>query len=302
MVVERRSTRPRARSGGFKDLFSTRAACYARARPTYPPELFAYLAGLAPGRELAWDCGTGNGQAAIGLASHFDRVIATDASAAQLAYATPHRRVEYRLVPAEEPGLDSGTVDLVTVAQALHWFDLDAFYREVRRVSRPGGVIAVWCYTLPRAAPPIDAACRRFHDDVVGPYWESGRRYVDQRYETIPFPFEEFAAADWSRDRAGAAASEAGSGSSDERARGAHTRFECRAQWTLAQYMDYLSSWSAVQRSWETQDCNALDEIKCDLSTAWGDASRQCQVTWPIHLRVGRIEREAGASGRSRKE
>src|SRR5882672_6324063 len=135
---------------GFQDLFSNHAACYAQARPGYPKELFAYVASLVPEHKLAWDAGTGNGQAAIGLAEQFERVIATDASAEQIKHATPHERVEYRVVTAEGADLEPGSVDLVMVAQALHWFRHDAFYANVRRVARPHGVIVASCYTLPR--------------------------------------------------------------------------------------------------------------------------------------------------------
>src|SRR5215475_11590766 len=125
---------------GFKDHFSRQAANYAKFRPRYRRELFDYLASIAPGRELAWDCGTGNGQAAVGLASVFDRVIATDASKKQIANAEPHNRVEYHVAPAENSGIPSGTIDLIMVAQALHWFDLDRFYGQAGRVLKPDGI------------------------------------------------------------------------------------------------------------------------------------------------------------------
>jgi SAM-dependent methyltransferase len=154
----------------FKDHFSRQASGYAKFRPGYPEELFAYLAKVAPSRQLAWDCGTGNGQAAIGLASVFDRVIATDASEKQIANAQPHERVEYRVAPAENSGIESGTVDLLMVAQALHWFNLDRFYAEARRALKPSGVFAASAYKLLGIEPAIDEIVNRYYNEVVGPF------------------------------------------------------------------------------------------------------------------------------------
>ena len=141
----------------FKDYFSNHAIAYAQFRPRYPRALFSYLAEVAPARETAWDCATGNGQTAHALTEHFAHVIATDGSQEQLNQATPHERITYRRATAEDSGLDAASSDLVTVSQALHWFDFDAFYREARRVLRPSGVWAVWSYDLLRVTPEIDA-------------------------------------------------------------------------------------------------------------------------------------------------
>src|SRR5207248_5729715 len=175
---------------GFKDHFSGHATDYRAFRPVYPPELFAFLASAAPGRTLAWDCGTGNGQAAVGLAEHFERVFATDASAGQLAEAEPHPRVEYAVAPAERCPLPDGSVDLVTATQALHWFDHDRFYADVRRVCRPGGLLAATCYYEPSVSPEVDPVLRRW-EDFIRPYWTPERVWVDAGYRTIPFPFPE---------------------------------------------------------------------------------------------------------------
>ena len=178
----------------FKDHFSTQAATYAKARPTYPPALFAELARLAPGRTLAWDAGTGNGQAAVALAAQFERVVATEPSAAQLAQAVPHERVTYTQSAELAPGIADGTADIVTAAQAAHWFDLKIFYPEVRRVLRPGGLLAVWNYGMWTITPAVDALVERFYNGTVGPYWPPERRFVQEAYATIPFPFRGFPA------------------------------------------------------------------------------------------------------------
>jgi ubiquinone/menaquinone biosynthesis C-methylase UbiE len=175
----------------FKDHFSGHAEDYARFRPHYPGELFAYLGSICAEREDAWDCATGNGQAAIGLAAHFKRVIATDASMKQLESAPLDRRVQYRVSAAEESGLDSNSVDLITVAQALHWFDLPKFWTEAKRMLKPQGIVAVWSYNLVSIAPAIDRVVDRFYRDTVGPFWPLERAIVEAGYRTIDFPFHE---------------------------------------------------------------------------------------------------------------
>jgi ubiquinone/menaquinone biosynthesis C-methylase UbiE len=246
----------------FIDLFSGHAENYARARPKYPAELFAYVAALCSNRKLAWDVGTGNGQAASGLVEHFERVIATDASEGQLAHAAQHERIEYRVALAEDADLPAASVDLVTIAQALHWIRFDDFYANVRRVGRPQAIIAAWCYTLPRVSAAVDAVCDRFCYDRVGHYWEAGRQYVEDRYENIPFPFDEIKPT---------------------------PTFACRSEWSLAQYLDYVRSWSAVQRFIKTQGFDPMTEIAEEMAAAWGEATRVRVVTSPIYLRVGRV-------------
>src|SRR5437870_12319458 len=174
----------------FKDHFSKQAAGYAKFRPRYPQQLFDYLGSIAPSRQLAWDCGTGNGQAAIGLASLFDRVIATDASAKQIAKADPHERVEYRVAPAENSGIESETIDLIMVAQALHWFDLPRFYEESRRALKANGVLASSAYNLLHIEPAIDEVVNRYYFEVVGLFWPPERALVE-KFEELPFPFPE---------------------------------------------------------------------------------------------------------------
>ncbi len=252
----------RSESGSFLDLFSAQAAVYARARPRYPRGLFEFLAGLVPERRLAWDCGTGNGQAAVDLAEHFERVIATDGSPAQLAQARPHARVEYRVMLAEQCDLEPASVDLITVATDLHWFDVERFYAAVRRVLRPGGSLAAWCIGLHQVNDAVDAVCRKFYYETIGPYWHDRRRWVDERYATVPFPFDELQQV---------------------------PTFECRRDWTLAELMDYLDSWSAVERFKRARGYSPLQEIAGDLSAAWGRPDERRTVTWPIYLRVGTV-------------
>ena len=244
---------------GFEDHFSAQAGEYARYRPHYPPELFDYLVSIAPGHHLAWDCGTGNGQAALELARHFERVLATDASAEQVALAAPHERIEYRVEPAEETSLEAGSVDLVTVAIAVHWFDLDRFYPAVRRVLAPRGVLAVWTYHMMEIEPAIDRIVDHYYRDVVGAYWPPRFRHVDQRYRTLPFPFEELIPPE----------------------------FHMHADWTLENLTGFLSSWSATERYRAERGHHPVGLIWPELSRAWGAPSQVRPVRWPLHLRVG---------------
>src|SRR5262245_28559131 len=179
------------RSPTFRDHFSGLAKQYSRFRPKYPDALFDWLASLTVRHERAWDCGTGNVQAAVPLAGHFAEVIATDPSAKQLAEAEQHPRITFREAQAENSKIEEQSVDLAVVAQALHWFDLPGFYDEVRRVVRTGGILAVWCYDLATTTPAVDSVVRRLYKDVVGRYWRPERRYIEEHYATLPFPFAE---------------------------------------------------------------------------------------------------------------
>lgn len=248
----------------FKDHFSAQAGGYARYRPHYPEALYAYLAELAPARTRAWDCATGNGQAAVGLARHFDAVVASDASPAQLAHAAPHPRVTYHEAPAEQAPLGDASVDLVAVATALHWFHFDAFYAEVRRVLRPGGVLAAWAYGFLAVTPAVDAVLKRYYTDVVGPCWPPERRFIDEGYRTLPFPFDAVDAP----------------------------AFEMQAVWTLDDLLGYLRTWSARQRYLEQHGEDPVAAVTPDLRTAWGSDAEH-RVQWPLHLRVGRVGNEA---------
>jgi SAM-dependent methyltransferase len=242
----------------FKDHFSRQAADYAKFRPRYPREMFEYLGAVAPRYKLAWDCGTGNGQAAVQLAEVFDRVIATDASDKQIANAQPHDRVEFRVAPAENSGIESETLDLIMVAQALHWFDLDRFYAEVRRVLKPDGVLAASAYNLLQIEPAIDEIVNRYYYDVVGPFWPPERALVET-FAELPFPFLEIQMPS----------------------------FQMTAQWTVEQLLGYFRSWSATQRFMAAKGEDPLEQIRDELRGLWGAPGQSRQVTWPLILRVG---------------
>ncbi len=246
----------------FEDHFSQRADAYVRYRPVYPPELYAYLASVAPDRRLAWDCGTGNGQAAVGLVDFFDRVIATDASGEQLAQAPAHSRIEYKIASAESSGLASESAGLVTVAVAVHWFDLGRFYAEVRRVLLPKGVIAVWCYSVPAIEPGIDAIVKRYLQEILSGYWPDRFRYVKEQYRTLPFPFEEMTAP----------------------------MFTMETQWDLAQVIGFLYSWSGTLNYEKRKGQSPIDLIKPELKIAWGAEGDRRILKWRIHLRIGRVD------------
>ncbi|MBI3885471.1 MAG: class I SAM-dependent methyltransferase [Opitutae bacterium] len=244
----------------FKDHFSTQAATYARARPTYPSALFAELARLAPGRALAWDCGAGNGQAAVGLAEHFERVVATEPSAAQLAAAAAHPRVVYQQSAETVSGVADGAVDLVTAAQAAHWFNRPAFYAEVQRVLRPGGVVALVSYGFCAITPGVDALVQVFYSETLGPYWPPERVLVETGYRDFDFPFAEFAFPAIAMEHA----------------------------WALDEFADYLRSWSAVARYRQARGSDPVAPLRERLATVWGDAGQKRRIVWPLAGRIGR--------------
>jgi SAM-dependent methyltransferase len=244
---------------GFKDLFSAKAADYARYRPTYPDELFEWLASRVPRHQAALDVGTGNGQAAVALAKHFERVIAIDPGEGQLAAATPNARVEYRQAGANAFGLEPGSVDLVTAAQAFHWFPFDAFFGEVLRVVRPGGVLAVWTYALAEITPSIDAVVEELYRGHLGHYWEPERRLVENGYRNVSFPFPEMSAP----------------------------AFEMRLEWSVDDLIGYLATWSPLPRYIAERGTSPLDVVVPKLREAWGDDLARL-VRWPLVVRAFR--------------
>ena len=245
----------------YKDHFSSHSADYAAHRPVYPDALADYLAGLAPDRSLALDCGCGSGQLSRLLGERFDRVVATDASGAQIAKAKPHPSVEYRVAPAEESGLADRSVALVTAAQAAHWFDLDAFYAEVRRVGRTGAAIALISYGMAHVTPEIDCVVGRLHDETLAPYWPPERRHVEDGYRSLDFPFAEIEAP----------------------------RFSIELEWPLAAMLAYIDTWSAVRRMDQAAGPGRFEAFAAELGAAWGDPGLPRRVSWPHALRVGRL-------------
>lgn len=241
----------------FHDHFSTASAGYARHRPRYPDALFAWLADRAPARTLAVDVATGNGQAATALARHFSRVLAFDASAAQIAEAEPAERVSYAVAPAEAIPLPDAGTDCLTVAQALHWFELPAFYTEARRVLRPGGLAAAWTYNRLTVTPAIDAVVEHLYADLLGSDWPGERHHVETGYRELPFPFERLAPP----------------------------AFSMAADWSCDDLLGYLGTWSAVKRHRTRTGRDPLAAVATDLRTAFGDGIRP--VHWPLAMLAG---------------
>jgi SAM-dependent methyltransferase len=248
-------------SGHFKDHFSEGAAAYAAHRPTYPAGLVDFLARLAPARRLAWDSGCGSGQLSVLLAGGFERVVATDASPEQIERAAPHPQVEYRCAPAGASGLAAGVVDLATAAQAAHWFDLPAYYAEVRRVTRPGGVVALVSYGVVTVDAEVDAILRPFYRGVLASFWPPERRHVDDGYRSLPFPFEELETPG----------------------------FEIRLDWRLEDLVGYIGTWSAVWALEQGEGPGPFATLRRDLAAAWKPAAAARTVRWPLALRVGRV-------------
>jgi SAM-dependent methyltransferase len=253
-------TRP-SRAAPFKDHFSRVSSGYATYRPGYPSELVDFLAAVAPRRDTAWDSGCGSGQLSVLLADHFERVMATDASAEQIEQAQPHPSVQYRCAPAEASGLPASIADLAVAAQAAHWFDLPAYYAEVRRVSRPRAVIALVSYGNPMLEGPVDRLIQSFYSGPLAPYWPPERRFVEEGYRSLPFPFDEIEAPS----------------------------FQMEVRWTLAQLAGYVETWSALRAMEKATGRGEIEKFYRNLAAAWGEETKPREVTWPLSLRVGRI-------------
>jgi hypothetical protein len=246
---------------GFQDHFSGHARDYASYRPRYPLELFTWLSTVAPARRVAWDVATGNGQAAVPLAEHFERVLATDGSVRQLASAEAHDRVFYAAALAERAPLADGSTDLTVVAQALHWFETSAFYDEVRRVSSPGAVFGAIVYTGFEIDPGIDRITHRFYDETVRAFWPPERRHVESGYETLPFPFRRMPTP----------------------------RFQLHTRWDLNDLLSYIRTWSALRRFIEARRTDPTGELAVELAEAWGDVATPRIVRWDLRILVGRV-------------
>lgn len=239
--------------------FGNHSKDYFDYRPDYPNELFSFLSTLVNNHDLAWDCGTGNGQAAIHLAPYFTRVIATDINQAQLDVAPQVNNIDYHCWRADTTQIPSHTVSLTTVAQALHWFDLEAFYQEVKRVSRPDAILAAWCYSLGTISPEIDSIIQPFYNSLP---WPNERRYIDEEYSTLPFPFERVQAP----------------------------QFLNQKLYTLNHLIGYLNTWSAVKEHIKQFGVNPIDSIISQLKEAWGSPQHAHSMQWKIHLLIGRVK------------
>jgi ubiquinone/menaquinone biosynthesis C-methylase UbiE len=236
----------------FHDHFSSVAARYADCRPHYPAALFDYLTTVVPRDSIVWDCAAGNGQASLDLATRFSKVIATDASREQIAAATPHPNAEFRVATAEQSGLPDGAVGLVTVAQALHWFALEKFYAEVKRILRPGGVLAVWAYGINAVeGEEANGLVQDFYTNIVGPYWPPERRLVEEGYRNIPFPFVELTPPS----------------------------FRMETRWTLEQLLGYFRTWSATNRFIKEQGRDPVESLAKTLTRVWGEPTRSFSST-----------------------
>lgn len=244
----------------FEDHFSELASTYSKYRPTYPPQLFKYLYECCNDHSQAWDCGTGNGQAAISLTEYFDNVLATDASEEQIKQATPHPKISYRVGPSENVSLADKSTDLVTVAAAVHWFNFDKFYTEVKRVLKPDGIIAVWGYHLITITPEIDKLLIKYYKEILKDHWPERFHYVDTSYADLPFPFEEIKPP----------------------------KFEMITKWNLDQVAGFLSSWSGTKIYQQKVGRHPLKEIWDELHIAWGDEKLNRPTHWPLYMRIGK--------------
>lgn len=244
----------------FKDFFSEKSSAYKKYRPDYPEELFTFLASLAGGREIAWDCATGSGQCAHGLTPFFEKIIATDGSANQIGNVTPHPAIEYRVMLAERTAFAPESFDLITVGQALHWFDTVAFFNEAKRVLKSSGVLAVWTYNLLEISGELDQVINDFYSKDLASYWPVERKHVEARYSTIDFPFQ-------------------------------HTQprlFRMEKHWSFQQLLGYILSWSAVKRYLCQHGERGIDLFSEKLAVAWGDREQKQTITWPLTVYTAR--------------
>ncbi|MFZ1529468.1 MAG: class I SAM-dependent methyltransferase [Ferruginibacter sp.] len=243
----------------MKDNFSSQAAQYAKYRPVFPPELTSYIISLVQCHEHAWDCGTGNGQLAQLISPYFKKIFATDISAQQLENAVQIQNIIYSKQPAEKTLFEHDFFDLVTVGQAVHWFQFDAFFAEVDRVLKAGGILALAGYNLFSISAAIDPVISEFYRSSIGPYWDKERKYVDEAYKTIPFPFQEIEVPE----------------------------FTIRLNWTFDQLTGYLKTWSAVKHFEKKNGFNPVDDILPTIKEQWGNAA-SAEVNFPVICRIGR--------------
>lgn len=242
----------------YQNHFAEQSECYLEYRPTYPESLFDFLKSVVKGHDAVWDCGTGNGQAAVPLSERFKKVIATDLNQAQLDVAPKRENIEYHCCPSEKTPIPSQSMDLITIAQALHWFSFADFYKEVKRVAKPKGLISAWCYGL-GSNPEIDDIIHRLYNEIL--WWPPERRYIDEGYRTIPFPFEKITTP----------------------------VFAIEKELNYSQLLGYLNTWSAVKEYQQRHQQNPLELIDADLKAAWGDPQAQKLIRWPLHVLLGLV-------------
>jgi len=244
----------------MKDNFSLQSDHYAKFRPTYPSDLFAYLNTVVPSKQNAWDCGTGNGQVAYDLAKIFENVFATDISKSQIDNALLHDNITYSVQPAENTDFEDKMFDFIIVAQAIHWFDFEQFYAEVRRTAKENALICIAGYGRISISAEIDKIITNFYTHIIGMYWDKERKYIDERYETIPFPFDEIQTP----------------------------KFENRHQWTVEHLIGYLNTWSAVKHFIKQNGYNPIDELQSEIEHHWNNGEVK-EITFPLLLRIGKI-------------
>jgi ubiquinone/menaquinone biosynthesis C-methylase UbiE len=245
----------------MKDNFSKQSDIYAKYRPTYPPALYDFILSQLANKETAWDCGTGNGQAAKELSKAFKKIFATDISQKQIDNAVHADNIFYSVQPAEQTDFPDNSFELVTVAQALHWFRFDEFYNEVKRVIKPGGIFAAWTYSLLRITNEIDTLIEDHHYNIIGGYWDDERKYVDEEYRNIPFPFTKINTPS----------------------------FTIEYYWTIEELEGYFNTWSALQKFITENNYNPVDDLLQRLKPYW--KQEQMKIIFPVHLLLGTIEK-----------
>jgi SAM-dependent methyltransferase len=246
----------------MSNLFNDKSDGYKKYRPVYPKELFDYLADIAPANDMAWDCGCGTGQASVALSQHFKQVIGTDISNGQIENAEEKPNIDYRVTSADASGLKSKSADLITCAQSLHWFDLERFYKEVKRVLKPGGIIAIWTYNLLRVNKEIDDLIDKFYFDIIYNYWPEERKHVETGYTELEFPFTKLHAP----------------------------QFSMEAQWNIEQLIGYINTWTGVKNYIELEAFSPLEFIESELKIIWKkNKPKKKKIIWPLKLYVGKV-------------
>lgn len=252
------SLKSTAETSSFKDHFSHNSSSYSKHRPGYPDTLFSYLSSICQQHQTAWDCATGSGQSALQLAKYFQTVIATDASESQIKNAYRQDNIHYTVAAAESSGIKKSSLDLITVAQALHWFDLPSFTTEIERLLKPRGILAAWSYNLLHVNPGVDEHITHLYGNILAQYWPAERTIVENGYQSINFPFEELSVPE----------------------------FNMTIEWTFEQIISYLSTWSAVNAYISSNNQNPVDLIYEELLHAWRNIDKKMLVTWPLTVRV----------------